>query len=931
MLLFTLALCLLGCKKAETAEPLVLNVVGDGVALFDAEGGSRTIKLETNIHTIQVGISSGAETWLTHKLSGNTLTVFATANQSDTSREGGITLSGGGISKQVKVVQGGTDAFILVSKKVLALDEYGGETTLDVLSNREIQVEIPSDLDWIKLQNSTPGDAKDKRLVTFHVKPLADGSRQARLTLKAKGSACQEVVELTQTANKEYKPAENVSISSDHQVKVARATASSYQKGEGIDKAIDGDMSTIYHSDWNNRGSNYFPITLEFFFANEEDVDYFIYTPRTNGYNGHFKLIELFAKDAAHADYFKVAEKDLKGLELPSKIVFDAPLKKAKSFKIVVKSGHGDGQGFASAAEIQFFRYSKEKSDELAEVNKIFTDASASELRPGVSDADVAEMSSPVFMQIARHLKAGTYPGEFRIQDYRAWPHPNDWVKVSKTGEQNLLDNPTGIAAEKGKDLIVLVGDTHGHVGLSMKIQNLDTPGADGYNEGSSTYVLSPGLNKITPANSGLIYILYHRPDYMSAAPIRIHFATGKVNGYYDSQKHKPEDWTRLLAGATDKFFDVLGERAHLTFTTEGFRKYASTDGPKLIAQYDEMVQMMTDFMGLKKYNLPKVNRSYFHAMYHSYMYATSYRTAYNFSDDGVVKSMCSRTEMRRSPWGHAHETGHTLQTRPGFRWIGMVEVTNNIMANLVTVNWGNESRLQSENRYLHAYNLFFIDRSGISSGWQKRAYLYTNEVYDKVFEKLVPLWQVYLYFTKVKGMTDFYTDFYQKVRTNPNPATSELCQLECAKLMCEVSGYNLIDFFEAWGFFTPYKGEIKDYGNPTNANLSEELIASYKSKITALNLPKPTAAIQYITDGNLDLYRKMLPVSGGAFLRESNKVTVTNCANAVAYEVVIDGKVVYVSPKPSFDLPAEVATSTHKMTVRAIAADGKRTVLPKK
>ena len=59
--------------------------------------------------------------------------------------------------------------------------------------------------------------------------------------------------------------------------------------------------------------------------------------------------------------------------------------------------------------------------------------------------------------------------------------------------------------------------------------------------------------------NKGLVYVFYHTPDYKVAPPVKIHFATGQVNGYYDSQKHQPSDWARLLNAAKDLYFDVLG------------------------------------------------------------------------------------------------------------------------------------------------------------------------------------------------------------------------------------------------------------------------------------------------------------------------------------------------------------------------------------
>lgn len=48
-------------------------------------------------------------------------------------------------------------------------------------------------------------------------------------------------------------------------------------------------MSTIYHSNWNNAGEHYFPITLTYNFPAGSDMDYFIYYPRTSGPNGNFK------------------------------------------------------------------------------------------------------------------------------------------------------------------------------------------------------------------------------------------------------------------------------------------------------------------------------------------------------------------------------------------------------------------------------------------------------------------------------------------------------------------------------------------------------------------------------------------------------------------------------------------------------------------
>lgn len=55
-------------------------------------------------------------------------------------------------------------------------------------------------------------------------------------------------------------------IKDDIKVPVESGEASSFQGGSNIDKSFDGDMSTIYHSNWNNAGEHYFPITLTYNF-----------------------------------------------------------------------------------------------------------------------------------------------------------------------------------------------------------------------------------------------------------------------------------------------------------------------------------------------------------------------------------------------------------------------------------------------------------------------------------------------------------------------------------------------------------------------------------------------------------------------------------------------------------------------------------------
>ncbi|UNT95899.1 discoidin domain-containing protein [Allobaculum mucilyticum] len=56
---------------------------------------------------------------------------------------------------------------------------------------------------------------------------------------------------------------------------IMKATASSNQNGEEPSKAIDGDTSTMFHTDWNNTTM---PHWLDIEFATPQTIDQILYT-----------------------------------------------------------------------------------------------------------------------------------------------------------------------------------------------------------------------------------------------------------------------------------------------------------------------------------------------------------------------------------------------------------------------------------------------------------------------------------------------------------------------------------------------------------------------------------------------------------------------------------------------------------------------------
>lgn len=331
-----------------------------------------------------------------------------------------------------------------------------------------------------------------------------------------------------------------------------------------------------------------------------------------------------------------------------------------------------------------------------------------------------------------------------------------------------------------------------------------------------------------------------------------------------------------------------------------------------LIDAYDELVYFEKDFMGLNKYNRPTINRSYFHAMYGSYMYSTSYRTAYNVSGSDVANLMTDVKLFKSQPWGPAHEVGHTFQTRPGFKWLGMTEVTNNVHSLLVQTNWGNPSRLENEdmgrynNRYEKAYYSSFINKT-------------PHPGEDDVFCKLVSLWQLELYFGKAKGQTDTYKELYEKVRTTANKPTAGEQQLEFVKMMSDITKTDLTDFFTKWGYLSVFDGQIDDYGvgqfKVTQSQI-DDVVAYVKGK----NYPQVTEVLEYICDANWEIFRDKKAVQKGTATVSGTSVKMSNWKNVVAYEVYESDKLVFASNRDSFTLNSSAGANTK---IYALAYDG--------
>lgn len=931
-----------GCSKSgpdTSGDPHYIEVNTTTVNFTEENASNSTVMVNSNVdwdYTV-------SESWLHAEKQPDRLVLSADDNDDKNIRSATVEITAPNVPTQtIQVKQLGWGKAILLSESKATVSASGGKVKVGVTTNIEVEVSVAPDCNWIyETEVDTRSSAHPVVTATraFSIDGnTGEGSRSAAITFSDKQSPSDvEPVTFTieQRGLDSYSPEGTEGIKDDIKLVIARGEASSYQPGGEIELSFDGDMNTLYHSKWDNSGDTYFPITLTYYLEEESDIDYMVYYPRTVGWNGRFKEVEIealtaisqnaSAAPATAPEWRHVMTHDFGGNASAAKVEFPEPLIGVTALRLTVKSGAGDGQGFASCAELELYKRNPDSFD----YTTLFTDPSCSQLRDGVTTEEIAACRYAFFKNIAYFMYHGRYAGEFRINAFRAYPNPDTEAARNKTSQYSLLDNPTGIEVSAGEQLIVMA-DLQGQ-SVSLRVQDLDRPGGDGF--GGDSYPLSTGVNKIDITNKGLVYVMYHTDDFATAPDVKLHFATGSVNGYYDSQRPDHEGRAQeLLEAATGKFFDVVGAYAHLIFPTERFRNH-TRDLKALIDAYDALVYREQEFIGLEKYGKMFHNRMCFTVMYTSYMYSTSYHTAYH---DDTLAELCDETRLTTSScWGPAHEVGHSNQTRPGLKWLGTTEVTNNILSQYIqTTVYGQPSRIQTENmgdtanpnRYTKAWSGIVVKRAPHSTE-------------GDVFCKLIPFWQLELYFGKVLGRTPmqqsdhggFYADCFEWVRTHDDLPTAGDQQLEFVYIASKCAGTDLTDFFTKWGFFTPVDITIDDYGKG-QMTVTQQMADRMRSRVKALGLPAPTVALEYITDNNWETFREKKTVVAGSATRTDRTLTMDGWQNVIVYEVrdgSPDGTLIHVSDgmlNPSatarFDVPAAWQPS---WKVYAVQYDNKR------
>lgn len=750
----------------------------------------------------------------------------------------------------------------------------------------------------------------------------------------------------------------DIVIAEDIQVKPYGGKASEYQQGYGIEKTYDGKFTeggseSHYHSSWTNTS---LPVTLEYYFRGDTEINYFIYYTRSG--NGNFGEVEVYiSTEPGRTNYTRQGSYNFKMRNDPTKISFEKGIK-ATGIKFVVKSGLGD---FVSCDEMQFFKKNTDNSLET-KLLEVFKDITCSELKSNITDEDIKNLPSNYFIRIAEALKNNTYDEwekEFRIREYQAYSDIDEWAEKLMTKRYSNLDNLTGISVKKDDEVIVLVGDTYGkQISLQCVGEEQTNFGEEGtYVQTAASgdvYYLEPGVNKLKIRNKGQLFIMYNCDLTSNPKPIKIHIplGSGKVNGFFDLKEHKTDaKYAELLSKATDKYFGVRGDKIIFYFHRSKLQEFVNKEILSAITLWDNIIGWEQELMGIEEVRPSLVNNHLFAISPEgSYMWASDYRIAFVYTYLNNILLYDNVMKAKDNAWGPAHEIGHIHQL--AIDWPSSTESSNNLFSNYILYKLGKYCSRGTELNLPKATDNRIIDADGnITKMTLSEAHCILNRPWhdfggghqgENTELHMRMNWQLWNYYHRCAHQPDFWQKLFNLMRDNrtssKNPGVK---QLLFARMASEAAQEDLTEFFEMWGFFVPVDTKIDQYGT-YDYLITETMINETKAAMAKYPKAKPFYYLEDRKAGDTGL--DTTPPDVGYYTQFQNikpitkdirgsingqEVIISNGDEAVAFELREkdeNGKLLYFSTFFKFEIPSSVSKADFKLY--AVQADGKRILL---
>lgn len=853
----------------------------------------------------------------------------------------------------LEVYQLGESPTITANKKEFILGSEASIIALTVVTN--LNYEIVYSVGWIEEEFSRSVFSYNHK---FKVPAHSGVNREGRIIIRDrdKPTVFADTVVVIQSGSRDI-------YAKDREFRPVAGRASAhtpYADSYKFENSFDGNLNSFFLT---AQDAAAFPLELEYDMpTNANRLDHFTYEVTYDTSNiginpmfGFMNTFDVYYNTRENDTFVKYGSFSIGNTYYfyPSTFYFDTPIINPKTIKFVINAPSGN---CFRCYEMRFHAYPEAyNTDVQAAIDRVFVNSAYMELKPGATDSDIKLLPTEL-MDIAKKLKANTYPKEFRCQSYKPYTSAATWGTTNVTRPFSDLNNPTGIGILAANETFsVFAGPLHGNIVELIRVESLHTA--------KQTFILREGVNTFTATGPGQLYVRYIQANLSAAnaKPVDIHFPenkSGTVYGYFNIEKHQTvAELTRLLNAvkplekpAGCDVFVLQGKYVQLNFLTSDLTATTPQSVLEGLKIWDEMVWWEWEAIGIdKQFPAQRNNRQLACSGASGGVYATEYFTFFQSSSVATMFPYPNSSGTFPGMWGPSHEFGH--QNDQAFTWHGYTESSNNFFSNLIrykhqtkysqtSVSGG--PGLQYLNDFTFVRGLNFMDFAFYTDTGNTGTY---NE--DGLFLISRLLWQLYLYHHEAGVDPEFFPKFCAYLRVNRvnSTGTPQEKSMKFYKAVCDFTQKDYTEFFETWGWFNLLDKNINQYTN-TLHRLTAAMVSDAQTYVKNKGYA-PAPPIQFIEErttieskwtsslGNVGLvstYKNNLKITdaGLSYTKSGSTVTITGGGNAVGFEIrdgSSTGKLKGISVRTTFT--TSILTGTNKLY--AVQADGVRFEVPLK
>lgn len=556
-------------------------------------------------------------------------------------------------------------------------------------------------------------------------------------------------------------------------------------------------------------------------------------------------------------------------------------------------------------------------------LDNLFSDKSCTTLKGAFDENDASFKALPTTLQAMVRKVAGNasweetnfnpskakwdaeYAKKYRVQLYEPYNEPEAAAKALGVNAHTNLNNPTGIFANNG-DVVYVMVDSEIKAGSSLYLTyHIGHGELGGYANG---WELHQGLNVIPVYNDETnfcINYVVHTFDTSNDKkgnkakarklsdydPIKIHIEGGHINGYWNKvgdelyAADNNDTWNYLEARATQKTVTVLGKYITLQFPLLN-EHTVDTDGNtnKGLATYfndlvkiEDCINEWDNVMLWERLLLGVLDKNTINAEAKQSPYSiTDSKKVFEYTgEDGEFESDYSDyynvhglsygipNRYMYGGWAHCGYNFNTMEgiiqnlpTNAGSHWGPGHEIGHQHQA-LLTVNGLTEV---TNNLFSNVVLWYFgetTSRYNGSEGALSNVLAQFNAegtdfFSNNIWAQTIMYYKLFLYYHVLGNNPKFYPRLFEMLRQDPMSTgyaqDGSTCLMHFYKKCCLAAGEDLTEFFRAHGFFEVMENRlVGDYSNSVY-NLTQAQIDDAIAEVKSWKYPE-NLAVLFVND----------------------------------------------------------------------------------